>query len=258
MAIKSLREESDLTDDQKKIPEKWIKDLATCNRMPNVDATEIRSKIWGRVFDHWNTENKIPQPNKAPKRRIAASTVHIGTLTDDAPLAHKRNRKRPDVVPKQRHAGQPVFLKTKLELKSLATWPDISFNFCDAKGSDFSGNYQIKFDWLPDRDLFHAKQEVTSQWDTTELQCVGRANVDLVVYWTRKALLSSLAAEAAVAPGAADAPRLAGQQGNETDQESADSSDLMHIWLCIDGWKGMHEAYLAYQQQGPVVDSIHA
>lgn len=51
MAIKPLKEESDLTDEQKKIPEKWIKNLATCNRMRDVDASEIRAKIWGRVFD---------------------------------------------------------------------------------------------------------------------------------------------------------------------------------------------------------------
>ncbi|KXH26633.1 hypothetical protein CSIM01_02934 [Colletotrichum simmondsii] len=256
MAIKPLKEESDLTDEQKRIPEKWIKDLATYNRMRNVDATEIRSKIWGRVFDHWNTNKKVPQPSKAPKRRIAASTVHIGTLTQDAPLAHKRNPKRPDVVPKQRRAGQPVFLKVKLEMKSLATWPDISFKFCDAKGSDFPGNYQIKFDWLPNRDLVHAKKEVTHQWDIAELRRVGHANAELVVYWTRKALLSSLAAEAAVAPEAADMPRLPDQQRNEMDHESADGSELTHIWLCLDGWKGIQVAFLAYQQQGPVVGSI--
>ncbi|KAK1456153.1 hypothetical protein CCUS01_10141 [Colletotrichum cuscutae] len=178
MALKSLKGEVDLTDDQKKIPEKWIKDLATCNRMRDVDATEVRSKIWGRVFDHWNINKKVPQPSKAPERRIAASTVHIGTLTQDAPLAHKRNWKRPTAVPKQRRAGQPLFLKVKLEMKSLATWTDISFKFCDAKGSDFPGNYQIKFDGLPDRNLVDAKQEVTSQWDIAELRRVERANVD--------------------------------------------------------------------------------
>ncbi|KAK1457454.1 hypothetical protein CMEL01_15934 [Colletotrichum melonis] len=139
MALKPLKREFDLTDDQKKIPEKWIKDLATCNRMRDVDATDIRRKIWGRVFDHWNTNKKVPQPSKAPMRRIAASTVHIGTLTQDAPLAHKRNWKRPTVVPKQRRAD----------------------------------------------------------------------------------------------------------------------SRLTHIWLCIDGWKGTQMAYLAYQQQGPVVGGIH-
>ncbi|KAK0381658.1 hypothetical protein CLIM01_01024 [Colletotrichum limetticola] len=72
---------------------------------------------------------------------------------EDAPLAHKRDWKRPTVVPKQRRAGQPVFLKVKL-------WPDISFKFCDAKRSDFPGNCQIKFDGLPDRNLVDAKQEV--------------------------------------------------------------------------------------------------
>lgn len=83
--------------------------------------------------------------------------------------------------------------------------------------------------------------------------------MDLVLYWTGKELLSSLAAEAAEAaeaPGAADSSRLPGQPANETDHESADSSELMHIWLCLDGWKGIQEAYLAYQQQGPVVGVI--
>ncbi|KAK0381657.1 hypothetical protein CLIM01_01023 [Colletotrichum limetticola] len=41
------------------------------------------------------------------------------------------------------------------------------------------------------------------------------------------------------------------------DHESADNSSLTHIWLCIDGWKGIQMAYLAYQQQGPVVGGIH-
>ncbi|KAK1456154.1 hypothetical protein CCUS01_10142 [Colletotrichum cuscutae] len=41
------------------------------------------------------------------------------------------------------------------------------------------------------------------------------------------------------------------------DHESADKSSLTHIWLSIDGWKGIQMAYLAYQQQGPVVGDIH-
>ncbi|KAK1519397.1 uncharacterized protein CCOS01_11048 [Colletotrichum costaricense] len=119
------------------------------------------------------------------------------------------------------------------------------------RGSDFPGNYQIKFDGLPDRNLVDAKQEVTSQWDIAKLRRVERANVGLVVYWIRKELLSSLA------PEAADAPRLAGEQGNKMDRESADNSSLTYIWLSIDGWKGIQMAYLAYQQQGPVVGDIH-
>ncbi|EXF77280.1 hypothetical protein CFIO01_04085 [Colletotrichum fioriniae PJ7] len=221
--------------------------------MHDVDTTEIRSKIWGRVFDHWNANKKVPAPSKPSKRRVAASTVHFGTLTAIAPLGHRHNWDRPAVVPKQRRAGEPVFLKVKLQHWSLAATPEIAFKFCDAKGSDFPGNYQIKFDWLPGRDLFHAKQEVTSQWDIAELRRIGCANMDLVLYWTGKELLSSLAAEA---PGAADSSRLPGQPANETDHESADSSELMHVWLCLDGWKGIQEAYLAYQQQGPVVGVI--
>ncbi|KXH30510.1 hypothetical protein CSAL01_09231 [Colletotrichum salicis] len=238
--MRLLKKESDLSEEEKKIPEKWIKELTACNRMGDIGADDVRGKIWDCVFDHWNTNKKVPQPSKASKRRIADRIVHVGFLTADAPLA-KRRGYRNAVVPSQRRARRPVFLKVDTHSTIVVTRDVVSNYYCDAKGSRFPRH--IRFDWLPNFTRDIAMQQAISKWDRAELRRIGRANTRLVLYWTRNELLSSLAAEATGAPGAANSPRLPGQRGFETD---AEQPKLAYIWLFDDSWKAVLESASAY------------
>ncbi|KAK2753200.1 hypothetical protein CKAH01_17603 [Colletotrichum kahawae] len=231
------------------MPDDWLPRLHRCNRMGTLDSQEeqetARQKIWTLVFDGWNTDSPIPTHTISGDHKATDGIVKIGVLNEDAPSSRKRKADGSMApVPACRSRGADVFIKVKVHWQH----EDLCFPFCDSRGIAFASD--ISFRKIPGSSLGRLKGECSSRWDSIEVSRGRRENNELVAYWTRNTLVSSLKnnlrgrgdLDAVGLPGSRTTATLAGRSTMEIDQV-IDLQKLTYIKLCIDIWEANLDAF---------------
>ncbi|KAF6814107.1 hypothetical protein CMUS01_12711 [Colletotrichum musicola] len=165
-----LSSPDDLTREELSIPEEWIPNLLTCDRISTqpIDAETMeltRKKIWDLVFREWHTDKPIKKPRVAPSRTADESTLQIGVLTKDAAVSSQKRKAGQEsmAVPAHRRAGAAVYIKVKPNSQMEL----LDFPLCDSRGANFATD--IEFSRLPGTTAGNSYGDCTKYYDQAEL-----------------------------------------------------------------------------------------
>ncbi|KAF4773198.1 hypothetical protein HER10_EVM0006252 [Colletotrichum scovillei] len=200
-----------------------------CSRLWRLDTAEekeaARAKIWELAFTNWDTNTPVPQPARAVARKTKDSIVKIGVLTEDAKPSKKIHGDSTSIAvsdprPRRPHSRGDDSLK---------------FKACDARGSYFP--FGTRYEQTLGYPIFTTKEDCIASWDRDELRRLGRANTQLMIYWTRNALLLSL-------KNGLESCENAKQTTLTIDETPPDLEKLIHVKLVSDVWAKTIDAWL--------------